>query len=435
MMNRIIWDDLNELQRISILTRPASKIETLTEQVTSIISQVKNGGDRAVIELTKKYDKVTLANSRVTDAEFVAAESNVSRELVICIQQAINRIEHYHCQLLPKEVSVDTQDGVVCKRVPRPIDKIGLYVPGGTAPLFSTLIMLAIPAKIAGCRTRVLCTPARGGGVDPILLVTAKRCGIDTVYKIGGAQAIAAMAYGTETIPKVNKIVGPGNAWVTEAKRQVALDPRGAAIDMPAGPSEVIVIADESANPEFIAADLLAQAEHGIDSPVILITDSAQLSSNVEQLIQSQLLKLSRQEIVRESLKNGFIILVDKITQAFDISNQYAPEHLIIQLSDADNYLDLIDQAGAVFVGTWTPEVLGDYITGSNHVLPTGGYAACYSGLSVDSFMKTISIQSVSENGFRKLGPIAATLAEAEGLDAHSNAIGVRMKYLEHMDG
>lgn len=430
-MNILNWNKLSDTKRRSLLMRPVAKNTELSQQVKSILFQVKKEGDNALLELTKKYDNAKLDNILVTDNEFKNAENSVQNNILNSIETAISRIENYQRKCLQKEITVDTNDGIICRKIPTPIERVGLYVPGGTAPLISTLIMLSIPAKIAGCPTRVLCTPPNTEGkINPILLTAAKLCGIDTVCKIGGAQAIAAMAYGTESVPKVNKLYGPGNTWVTQAKQLVAQDPDGAAIDMPAGPSEVLVIADETAKPEFIASDLLSQAEHGEDSQVIFLTQSEKIAQDVVNCIESQLETLSRKEIIRKSLNNSRIILVNDLTQAFEISNQYAPEHLIVQLKNAENYIELIRNAGAVFLGEWTPESMGDYINGSNHVLPTYGYADRFSGLSVADFMKYISFQSVSKEGLQALGPMAMQLAEIEGLDAHKKAVDIRLNCL-----
>jgi len=396
-----------------------------------IINSVKINGDKAVINFAKQFDKVSLSQLMVSDAEFYESENIVSDEAKEAIRFAKKQLETVCMSQLANiknSNKIESCEGVTCERQSRPIEKVGLYIPGGSAPLISTVLMLGVPSKIANNSVRILCTPPdREGKINPYILYAAKLCGMEKIYKVGGAQAIAAMAYGTESIPKVDKIFGPGNSWVTQAKQLVSQDPKGAAIDMPAGPSEILVIADENANPEYVAADLLSQAEHDVNSQVILIALSDEFISRVKMAIQEQLKKLSRKNIIEQALNNSRMIVVKDISEAILKSNQFAPEHLILQIENPENYVEKITNAGAVFLGPWAPETVGDYVTGSNHVLPTYGYAKSYSGLSVVDFMKFISIQTVSKAGLQKIGPYAEMLASLEGLDAHKNAVSLRL--------
>lgn len=434
MLEIIDWKSVGEKERTALLQRPIAKKPEISAQVETIISQVRERGDAALFDFTRQYDNAQLNTLKVADFEIQAAKTAVKPELLDSIYAAVKRVTHYQQQCLPKTLTVDTQDGIVCQRIPSAIETVGLYVPGGSAPLISTLIMLAIPAKIAGCRKRILCTPPNAQGkIHPALLATAALCEIDTIYKLGGAQAIAAMAYGTESVPKVAKLFGPGNAWVTAAKQQVACDSEGASIDMPAGPSEVLIIADENANPAFIAADLLSQLEHGVDSQAILLTDSKKIAQASAATLKKQAFSLSRKAIIDHSLKHSRIILLETLTEALDLSNRYAPEHLILQVTNPDSYLSAVKNAGAVFVGSWTPETMGDYLNGANHVLPTEGYANRLSGLSVSDFMKYISVQRVTDKGLQVLGETAMMLAEAEGLTAHKEAVNIRLKALREL--
>ena len=349
-------------------------------------------------------------------------------DAVAAIDLAIENVRRFHEAQIPIAIEVETMPGVSCKRLSHAIDSVGLYVPAGTAPLPSAAIMLAVPAAIAGCPTRIMCTPPRPDGTaEPAVLVAASRSGVTDIYKVGGAQAIAAMAYGTETVPKVCKLFGPGNAWVTSAKTQVSSDPGAAAIDMPAGPSEVLVIADRNASAEFVAADLLSQAEHGVDSQVVLLTPSEELAQEVQTEIEVQLALLSRADIARQALQNSLTILVRDIETAIEISNMYAPEHLILQFADAKQALSSIRNAGSVFVGPWSPESVGDYCSGTNHVLPTYGAANTYSGLGVDQFMRQMTVQELTREGLEELGDAVVTLSELEGLDAHTAAVTRRL--------
>lgn len=432
-MKIIDWNTITAEQKQASLQRATRSNSTVIRHKTDrIIAKVKACGDDALFKMADEYDGVQLQTLAVSHREIEDASQKISQKIRNAIEFAAERIEHYHRSHVPKDVTVDTQDGVICQRVARPIQGVGLYVPGGSAPLVSTLLMLAIPAQLAGCPQMFVCTPPNTTGhIDPALLYAAKLCGITRIFTVGGAQAIAAMAYGTETIPKVDKIFGPGNAWVTEAKQQVSQDPNGASIDLPAGPSELMVIADQSANPSFVAADLLSQAEHGPDSQVMLITDSADFANNVLESLQAHLSTLPRKEIAQQSLQHSRIILVDSLQTAIAISNQYAPEHLSLQIKDPMSMAENIQCAGAVFLGTWACESLGDYVTGSNHVLPTDGYAKSMSGLCLADFLNFINFQSVDKPGLRMLGPHASILAELEGLSAHKLAVDIRLNTLE----
>lgn len=432
-MKRLDWNALDETARREALARPAqARADELKHGVAAIIAQVRAHGDAALRELSAKYDRCALDAIEVTDAEFDAAEVVLDEALKAAIREAAGRIDTYHRASQPKPVGVDTAPGVRVERMLRPITRVGLYVPAGTAPLPSTALMLGVPAAIAGCREVVLCSPARADGrCDEAVLYAARVTGVHRVFKLGGAQAIAAMAYGTDSVPKCEKLFGPGNAWVTEAKLQVSGDPEGAAIDMPAGPSEVLVIADDGANPAFVAADLLSQAEHGPDSQVVLLSPSAALLDAVAAEVERQVTTLPRSETALKALAQSRLIAVDSLSQAVAVSNRYAPEHLIIQTAEPRALLDGIESAGSIFLGFWTPESVGDYCSGSNHVLPTYGYARSYSGVSVASFVKQISVQEVSADGLRAIGPCTVTLAAAEQLEAHRRAVSMRLDVLE----
>jgi histidinol dehydrogenase len=431
-MKRLDWNTLDEPGRREALARPAqARADDVRHGVERIIAAVRKGGDRALRELSARYDRCTLDALEVDEAEFAAAEAVLDPELKAAIREAAARIELFHRATAPQPVAVDTAPGVRVERMLRPVNRVGLYVPAGSAPLPSTALMLGVPARIAGCREAVLCSPARADGCcDEAVLYAARLVGVHKVFKLGGAQAIAAMAYGTESIPKCDKLFGPGNAWVTEAKLQVSSDPDGAAIDMPAGPSEVLVIADAGANPVFVAADLLSQAEHGPDSQVILLSDSARLIERVEREVERQCAALPRADIARQALAQSRLIAVDSLAQAVEVSNRYAPEHLILQVAEPRALLDGIDSAGSIFLGPWAPESVGDYCSGSNHVLPTYGYARSYSGVSVASYQKQISVQEISAEGLRHIGPCTATLAAAEQLEAHRRAVTLRLEAL-----
>ena len=428
-MKRIPWCAIDDTQRAGMLRRPTQQAAaTVTASVAELINEVVVRGDAAVRELTQRFDGVALTDFGVTAEEFAAAEASLAAPLRAAIDEAASRIEQFHRAGMPLAYAIDTAPGVRCERVLRPIRRVGLYVPAGSAPLPSTALMLGVPAQLAGCTDAVLCTPPRpDGSADPAVLYAAARCGIDRVFKLGGVQAIAAMAFGTDSVPKCDKLFGPGNGYVTEAKRQVAMAEGGAAIDMPAGPSEVLVIADDGANAAFVAADLLAQAEHGPDSQVILLSDSDGLLDRVDREVELQLATLSRADIARAALAASRSIKVDTLEQAFAVSNAYAPEHLIVALRDARAWLSLVQAAGSVFLGDWAPEALGDYCSGTNHVLPTGGAARFCGGLSVASFQVAITVQEVQPHGLAAIGPCAVELATAEGLDAHRRAVTLRM--------
>lgn len=429
-MKKIIWKNLSDSDKNQLLKRPANLVvsKPFQRQVKKIIEDVKARGDLAILDYTEKYDGTNLKEIKVSEIDLESAAQKISSSTYEAIRFAIKNIENYHKTQIPNTLSTTTEEGVICERQARAIQNVGLYVPGGSAPLISTVMMLAIPAQIAGCPLRILCTPPnRNGEINPILLATAWMCGITNVYKAGGAQAIAAMAYGTETIPKTHKIFGPGNSWVTQAKLNVSKDPEGAAIDLPAGPSELMIIADETANPNYVAADLLSQAEHGNDSQVFLVSTCEQTIISSLEALSLEAKQLPRYPIIENALKNGAAILVDNIEEALLISNLYAPEHLSLQVKDPNWCVQNIHAAGAVFVGHFAPETAGDYVTGANHVLPTYGYAKNHSGLSVTDFMKFISIQYVTKKGLSKIALYAETLAELEGLSAHKHAISVRL--------
>lgn len=432
-MKRLDWNTLDETARREALARPAqARADELKQGVAQIVSQVRTQGDAALRELSARYDHCVIEAIEVAESEFEAAENALAPALKAAIQEAAGRIGVYHRASAPQTVAVDTAPGVRVERMLRPVTRVGLYVPAGSAPLPSTALMLGVPAQIAGCREVVLCSPARADGCcDEAVLYAAQVTGVHRVFKLGGAQAIAAMAYGTESVPKCEKLFGPGNAWVTEAKLQVSGDPDGAAIDMPAGPSEVLVIADAAANPVFVAADLLSQAEHGPDSQVILLSPSGAQLDRVADEVARQCAALPRSEIAEQALAQSRLIQVDSLAQAVAVSNRYAPEHLILQVDSPRTLLDGIESAGSVFLGQWTPESVGDYCSGSNHVLPTYGYARSYSGVSVASFQKQISVQEVSADGLRAIGPCTVTLAAAEQLEAHRRAVAMRLDALD----
>ncbi|KAB7768151.1 histidinol dehydrogenase [Xanthomonas maliensis] len=427
-MNSLDWNRLDAAARAQALTRPVQTVATQTrEAVAALISEVRAGGDAALRTITARFDGVSLDALAVDAAEFAAAEASVAPELRQAMQEAVTRIEAFHRAGMGSGYAVETAPGVVCEKIVRPIGRVGLYVPAGSAPLPSTALMLGVPARLAGCREVVLCTPPRkDGSVDPAVLVAARLTGVDRVFKLGGAQAIAAMAYGTDSVPSCDKLFGPGNSFVTEAKQQVAQS-GAAAIDMPAGPSEVLVIADAGAQPAFVAADLLSQAEHGPDSQVLLLSDSDALIAAVQVELERQLAQLSRAEIARQALAQSRLIKVQTLQEAFAISNGYAPEHLILALRDPRAWLEQVEAAGSVFLGDYTPEALGDYCSGTNHVLPTSGAARAYSGVSVASFQNMVSVQAASQAGIASIGDCALILARAEGLDAHANAVALRM--------
>lgn len=411
----------------SILSRPTLNTATLRDTVLQVLSDIREKGDKAVIEYEEKFDKVKLASLEVTEEEFAEAEKATDSTLKEAIGKALENIRTFHASQKFEGQKVTTTTGVTCWQKAVAIEKVGLYIPGGTAPLFSTVLMLAAPAKIAGCKEIVLCSPPnREGKINPAILYAAKAAGVSRIFKAGGVQAIGAMAYGTESIPKVYKIFGPGNQYVMAAKQEVSL--HDVAIDMPAGPSEVAVLADETANPAYVASDLLSQAEHGIDSQSILITTSEELINAVQEEVEKQLSVLPRKEITEKSLSHSKLILVSSIDEAIEMSNEYAPEHLIIETKDYMHVAERIVNAGSVFLGPYTPESAGDYASGTNHTLPTNGYAKAYSGVNLDSFTRKITFQEITREGIMNIGPTIETMAVNEFLDAHKNAVTIRLK-------
>ncbi len=431
-MQTLVWKKLPPARRVAALERPAQTRRTdIAAAVSRLIAEVAHDGDAALKRLTAKFDGAKLASLRVSPAEFAAAEKTLAPADKAALRTAYRNIRRFHAAQAAKPIRVETMRGIVCEKVTRPIERVGLYVPGGSAPLFSTALMLGVPAQLAGCPVRVLCTPpGRDGRVNPWILFAAQLCGITDVFKVGGAQAIAAMAAGTKTIPKCDKLFGPGNAFVTEAKLQVSRSAAGAAIDMPAGPSEVMVIADRTADASFVAADLLSQAEHGPDSQVVLVTFSEAIASRIALEVQTQLKLLPRREIAEVALKKSRVILAASPAEAVEIANAYAPEHLILQLANPRRLLPQITAAGSVFVGPWTPESLGDYASGTNHVLPTYGWARSFSGLGLADFSRTMTVQEATPLGFARLSGTVARLAEAESLVAHRRAVTVRLQKL-----
>ena len=427
----ILISNPDKFQWQEILKRPVMNTENLFDTVRSVIDRVKAEGDCAVLDYEKKFDKVVLTSLAVSEEEQQEAENLVSEDLKAAIRLAKQNIETFHAAQRFEGKKVQTRPGVTCWQKAVAIEKVGLYIPGGTAPLFSTVLMLAVPARIAGCKEIVLCTPpGRDGKVHPAVLFAAKVAGVNRIFKAGGIQAIAAMAHGTESVPKVYKIFGPGNQYVTAAKQLVSL--RDVAIDMPAGPSEVEVLADETANPIFVAADLLSQAEHGVDSQAILITTSVELQQAVKVEVERQLALLPRKEIAEKSLANSKLIVVDSMEEAIELTNAYAPEHLIIETEDYLSVAERIVNVGSVFLGSLTPESAGDYASGTNHTLPTNGYAKAYSGVSLDSFIRKITFQEIKPEGLNIIGPAIELMAANEQLDAHKNAVSVRLGQLEN---
>jgi histidinol dehydrogenase len=429
-VQQFIWKELNKKERLAALRRPESSLSpALRDGVRVTLDSVRNDGDSAILKLTEKFDFVNLSQIEVSNEEKIFARNQISEEVKSAIIRASRQIEIFHKAQIPKDVRVETSPGVVCEKSYIAIETVGLYVPGGLTPLPSTVLMLGIPARLAGCQEVVLCTPPSANGlINPHLLLAAELVGVKRIFKIGGAQAIAAMAFGTESVPKVDKIFGPGNAWVTEAKLQVAQIPGGAAIDMPAGPSEVMVVADRASDAEFVAWDLLSQAEHGVDSQVVLVTEDITVIDKVRIEIEKALSILPRKETAVRALEHARFFLVDEISEAFEIVNQYAPEHLILQVDQPNRYRANIRNAGSVFLGAWSPESVGDYASGTNHVLPTYGYAKAFGGLSVESFMKGITLQELSREGLEDIGPTVETLAALEELTAHRMAVVVRRR-------
>ena len=429
-MKKIIHPDRKDWAEI--LKRPVLNMETLRGTVCEVLDRVKAEGDKAVMEYEERFDKVKLDSLAVTEEEMKEAEQNVPIELKVAILLAQRNIYTFHKKQKFEGKKVETMEGVTCWQKAVGIEKVGLYIPGGTAPLFSTVLMLAVPARVAGCKEIVLCTPPnKEGKIHPAILYAAQISGVSKIFKAGGVQAIGAMAYGTESVPKVYKIFGPGNQYVMAAKQQVSL--HDVAIDMPAGPSEVEVIADETANPAFVAADLLSQAEHGVDSQVVLITTSEKLMEEVEYEVQHQLSRLPRWEIAEKALANSKLILVKDMEEAIAMTNEYAPEHLIIETKDYMELAEKVVNAGSVFLGSLTPESAGDYASGTNHTLPTNGYAKAYSGVSLDSFIRKITFQEITREGIQNVGPAIEVMAANEQLDAHKNAVTVRLKSIKNL--
>src|SRR5262245_42343431 len=429
VMKVLEWEALNAEGKRAALARPAQDQRAdILNSVRQIIDTVRRDGDAALRSYTKQFDGVELGDFVVSREEFAAARRVLTSQQIAAIERAIENVRLFHAAQLPGPLSIETMPGVRCERLIRPIPAVGLYVPAGVAPLPSAVIMSAVPAKLAGCPRRVLCTaPVAEGRPDPGVLVAAELCGVETVFRVGGAQAIAAMSYGTQSIPKVDKIFGPGSARVTAAKQLVASDPAGAALDLPAGPSEVLVVADDTARPDLVAADLLAQAEHDTQAQAILVTPSRALAQSAVAAVQAQMRELSRRDILEKSVAGSRCIVVRDVESAIAVANEYAAEHLILQVREARSWLPHIQNAGSIFVGPWSPEPMGDYCSGTNHVLPTYGYARAYSGLSVTDFQKRMTVQELSGDGLRRLGPVAETLANLEGLDAHARAVTLRL--------
>jgi histidinol dehydrogenase len=423
------WSSLNSNQQQALLSRPAlADTGSLSQTVTDIVQQVSRNGDKALFALTERFDGAKLSRLKIGETAMQGIEQSLKPEVKRAIEVAYSNIKAFHQAQYPQDVKVETAPGVVCELKHSPLASVGLYIPGGSAPLPSTVLMLGVSAQVAGCGRKVLCTPPnKDGEIALEIRYAAKLCGIDEIYLVGGAQAIAALAFGTESIAKVDKIFGPGNSYVTEAKQQVSRIPAGPAIDMPAGPSEVLVIADTHANPIFVAADLLSQAEHGADSQAVLVSDSESLIEAVKLEVTKQLATLSRQNIAEQAVQHSRYILCDSLEQAFAVSNAYAPEHLIVQIENARDALPQLTNAGSIFVGKWSPESAGDYASGTNHVLPTYGYARNYSSLGLADFMRRYTVQELSYQGLQNIGQAIMDLADAEGLDAHRQAVALRL--------
>jgi len=427
-MNKIYTPEKADWKEV--LKRPTQTVADIEQKVNTIFKEVQEEGDHVLKVYTKEFDRVALDNLRVSEMEIEEAKTQVSSELKDAIQLAKTNIETFHKAQITGRIEVETTVGVRCWQEKRPIQKVGLYIPGGTAPLFSTILMLAVPATIAGCQEIVLCSPPnREGKVHPAILHTADLCGVTQIYKVGGIQAIAGMTFGTESIPKVYKIFGPGNQFVTVAK-QIATK-YGVAIDMPAGPSELLVVADDTANAVFVASDLLSQAEHGVDSQVILVSTSKEMIDAVEKEVEKQIEKLPRKEIAQKAIDNSKLIYVSDDRTAIDLINEYGPEHYIVCVGNEDFYVENTMNAGSVFIGNYTPESAGDYASGTNHTLPTNGYAKQYSGVNLDSFMKNMTFQKITEEGIKEIGSAIEIMAEAEGLQAHKNAVTLRLESLK----
>ena len=431
-MQKVKYPDPTEWQKL--LARPTQSFEAIEPIVKEVFEKIRTNGDSAIREYTQKFDGTDLPDFSVTQDEIASAESILNEELKSAIQFAKKNIESFHQAQRTERITVETAPGVTCWQEKRPIQKVGLYIPGGTAPLFSTILMLALPAKIAGCSEIILCSPPdKTGNLNPAILYTAQLCGATQIFKVGGIQAIAAMTFGTESVPKTYKIFGPGNQYVTVAK-QIATK-HNVAIDMPAGPSELLVLADDSANAAFVASDLLSQAEHGRDSQVILVTTSEKLMNAVEREVEMQLVPLSRKHIAEKAIANSKLILVKNDEESLSIINEYGPEHFIICMKNADYFVENIQNAGSVFIGNYTPESAGDYASGTNHTLPTNGFAKQYSGVNLDSFMKQMTFQKVTEKGIKNIGPAIELMAAAEGLEAHKNAVSLRLQNLQGVSG
>ena len=432
-MKRLIWTNLGFEERETALARPkAISDESLIQGVREILVDVREHGDEALLCLTRKFDEVALETIEVPFEVLESAWKALPASDQSVIDRARRNIKRFHKAQIPSSIEVETEPGVVCRREARAIETAGLYVPGGTAPLVSTLLMLAVPAKVAGVQNRIVVTPpGKNGKVDPTILAAAYRCKVSRLFVVGGAQAIGALAYGTETIPRCDKIFGPGNAWVAAAKSLVAQEAGGPAIDMPAGPSEAMVLADEAADPAFVASDLLSQAEHDTVAQVVCVASTADVAARIETEVEKQVSSLPRQAIARASLKYGRMIIADGRADVVEIVNRYAPEHLIIQLRNPETYVGAIRNAGSIFLGPWTPESVGDYASGTNHTLPTYGAARAYSGVTLESFVKFISIQKLTKKGLKRLGPVVERLAEMEGLEAHKRAVSLRLEALQ----
>lgn len=425
MMNIIQFPEKNNWG--NIIKRPVADYNDLNDKVAAVLNGVKQGGDNAISQYTLQFDGVSLQGFQVTEAEILNAQTQLDADLKVAIETAAENIRNFHLTQVSQSLPIETMPGISCWRKSVGIDKVGLYIPGGSAPLFSTILMLGIPAQIAGCKQVILCSPPnKNGDLHPAIIYAANLVGIKQLFKIGGVQAIAAMAYGTETVPSVYKIFGPGNQYVTAAKQMVQLN--GIAIDMPAGPSEVCVLADDSAIPDYVAADLLSQAEHGADSQVLLVSTSKQLIDAVNQSLVSQLALLPRKELALQALQNSRAVLMSSLSEAIELVNDYAAEHLIIACQNANEIAEQISNAGSVFIGNYSPESVGDYASGTNHTLPTNAYARMYSGVSVDSFVKKITFQQLTKEGLTAIAKTVETMAEAEGLQAHAEAVRVRLK-------
>ena len=429
-MKTFIWADMDEAARTDALARPIGLSDpTLMTSIRTIMDTVKVGGDKAVLDYTAKFDGVNLSNLRITKEALKAAWKSLPDDQKNAINTARKNIKKFHQAQIPQDIEVETTKGVICRREARAIETAGLYVPGGTAPLVSTLLMLAIPAKVAGVRYRVVVTPpGKDGKVNPAILAAAYRCKVTDVFACGGAQAIAALAYGTETIPRCDKIFGPGNAYVATAKSLAAQEPGGPAIDMPAGPSEAMVVANADANPVFVASDLLSQAEHDTLAQVVCVATDAKVAENIKKEVDKQIVTLPRKDIAQTAMEQSRMIIADTRATVVDIINRYAPEHLILQIKKPKTLVSAIRNAGSIFLGPWTPESVGDYASGTNHTLPTYGAARAYSGVTLESFIKYISVQKLSRKGLERLGPAVEKLAEMEGLEAHRRAVSLRLE-------